>query len=46
MLKISPKGELVVEKEAIDSLAQELLIIITDHYDSLENQEQEEEENQ
>ena len=44
MLSISPKGELVVEKETVDSLARELLSIITDHYDSLENQEQQEEE--
>jgi len=44
MLIISPKGELVMEKEVIDSLARELLSIITDHYDSLENQEQQEDE--
>ena len=44
MLIISPKGELVMEKEVIDSLARELLSIITDYYDSLENQEQAEEE--
>ena len=46
MLNISPRGELVVEKETIDSLARELLSIITDHYDSVENQEQQEESSQ
>ena len=44
MLSISPKGELVMTKEAMDSLSTELLYIITDYYDSLENQEQQEEE--
>ena len=44
MLSISPKGELVVEKETIDSLARELLSIITDYYDSLENHEKNQEE--
>ena len=44
MLIISPNGELVMTKETMDSLSTELLYIITDHYDSLENIEQQEEE--
>jgi predicted site-specific integrase-resolvase len=45
MLIISPSGEPVITKEAMDSLSTELLYIITDYYDSLENQEQQEEKN-
>jgi len=44
MLIISPNGEPVMTKETMDSLSTELLYIITDYYDSLENQEQTEEE--
>ena len=42
MLEISPEGELVMTKEAMDSLSTELLYIITDYYDSVENQDQQE----
>jgi len=43
MLEISLDGELVMTKETMDSLSTELLYIITDYYDSLENQDQQEE---
>jgi len=46
MLEILPDGKLVMEKETMQSIAKELFLIISNHYDSVENQEREEEADQ